>query len=130
MAMAENIVSPRTEEETEVLLGQRYGVKPTPGCQLQPPDIHGWTPKVEPEAPPKPIPNVVTGEHINPSDSLKNPVPENGFDGAHFEAECLWSCPRKMGSTTAVSTRVCCVKILHMNIIFSQEMRERERERD
>lgn len=60
MAMAESLVSPRSGEEEEKLLAQRYGVKPTPGCQLQPPDIQGWTPK-QPEAEaPTAVPKVAT----------------------------------------------------------------------
>merc|ERR1711871_1320283 len=58
MAMAEPLVSPRTAEEEEKLLGQRYGVKPTPGCQLQPPDIHGWTPTPPEAEAAKPVPSV------------------------------------------------------------------------
>lgn len=58
--MAENYMTPRSAEENEVLLGQRYGVAPTPGCQLQPPDIHGWTPTPPEVEAPKAVPNVVT----------------------------------------------------------------------
>jgi NADH dehydrogenase len=58
MAMAEPLVTPRTAEEEEKLLGQRYGVKPTPGCQLQPPDIHGWTPTPPEAEAAKPVPSV------------------------------------------------------------------------
>ena len=62
MSIAENYVTPRSDEETDTLLGQRYGVAPTPGCQLQPPDIHGWTPTPPKIEAPKPIPSVAVGE--------------------------------------------------------------------
>jgi len=80
MAMAENFVTPRDADETATLLGQRYGVAPTPGCQLQPPDIHGWTPKVEEPTPPKPVPSVVTGKIHPPltaSDRVRQIVVES-----------------------------------------------------
>jgi len=60
MAMAENYVTPRSPEEEATLLGMRYGVKPTPGCQLMPPDIHNWTPTEETPEPAKPVPNTAT----------------------------------------------------------------------
>merc|ERR1711935_18384 len=60
MAMEEPHLSPRSAEEEEKLLGQRYGVKPTPGCQLQPPDIHGWTPATPAAEASKVVPNVAT----------------------------------------------------------------------
>jgi len=62
MSMAENYVTPRNDEETDILLGQRYGVAPTPGCQLQPPDIHGWTPTPPKIEAPKPVPSLAVGE--------------------------------------------------------------------
>jgi NADH dehydrogenase len=61
MSMAEPLVTPRTPEEEDNLIKMRYGVKPTPGCQLMPPDIKGgWTvtaPAIE-EA--KSVPNTAT----------------------------------------------------------------------
>jgi len=58
MSMAEPLVTPRSAAEEDALLGQRYGVKPTPGCQLQPPDIHGWTPTPPASEPAKAVPSV------------------------------------------------------------------------
>jgi len=60
MSVAESFVTPRTDDEEAALIGQRYGVKPTPGCQLQPPDIHGWTPTAPAAEAPKAVPSVVT----------------------------------------------------------------------
>jgi len=60
MSMAENYVTPRSQEEEDKLIGQRYGVKPTPGCQLQPVDIHGWTVTPPAQEAAKVVPNVAT----------------------------------------------------------------------
>jgi len=60
-AKAENFPSPRNgPEEEAALVLQRYGVAPTPGCQLQPNDIHGWTPTTPAPEAVSSIPKVVT----------------------------------------------------------------------
>jgi len=60
MSIPEPNKSPRNKADEAKLIMNRYGVAPTPGCQLQPIDIHNW--KVTPPAPEpaKVVPNVVT----------------------------------------------------------------------
>jgi len=60
MSIMEPAITPRNQEEEDKLILQRYGVAPTIGCQLQPNDIHGWTPTSPAEEPAKPVPKVAT----------------------------------------------------------------------